>query len=228
MFFYGSSIGFIILLPLIAYAIYAQAMVSKTFNKYLRVSNAKGITGAEVARRILDAHGLNDVRIERIGGKLSDHYDPKSRVVRLSDDVYSKSSIASVSVGAHEVGHAIQHAEGYAPLNFRSFLAPIASFGSRYVMIIVFAGFIFNMLQLIDLGILFYSLALLFQIVTLPVEFNASSRALVNLADLNLLYDDEIYGSKKVLKAAAMTYVAAAAVSAGHLLRLIVLRNSRR
>ena len=224
----GSIMGFIFLLPLIAYAMYAQAMVSKTFNKYLRVSNTRGITGYEAARRILDAHGLHDVRIERIGGKLSDHYDPRSRVVRLSDAVYSNDSIASVSVGAHEVGHAIQHAEGYAPLNFRSFLAPVASFGSKYVMILVFAGFIFNMLQLIDLGILFYSLALLFQIVTLPVEFNASSRAIANLEDLNLVYEGEIAQSKKVLNAAAMTYVAATAVSAGQLLRLLLLRNRRR
>ncbi len=220
--------SFIFLLPLIAFAIYAQTMVSKTFNKYLRVSSAKGITGYDAARRILDAHGLQDVKIERIGGKLSDHYDPRTRVVRLSDAVYSNASIASVSVGAHEVGHAIQHDEGYVPLNFRSFLAPVASFGSKYVMILVFAGVIFDMLHLIELGILFYSLALLFQIVTLPVEFNASSRAIANLEDLNLVYEDEIVQSKKVLNAAAMTYVAATAVSAGQLLRLILLRNSRR
>ncbi|MBN2260991.1 MAG: zinc metallopeptidase [Clostridiales bacterium] len=228
MFFYGSSLGFIILLPLIAYAMYAQSMVTKTFNRYLKVPNTRGITGAETARKILDAHGLNDVKIVKIAGKLSDHYDPRSRTVSLSEAVYSGNSIASVSVGAHEVGHAIQHAEGYAPLNFRSLLAPVASFGSKYMMILVFAGFIFNILQLIDLGILFYALALLFQIVTLPVEFNASTRAIANLTDLGIVYDQEIIGSKTVLKAAAMTYVAAAAVSAGQLFRLILIRNSRR
>jgi Zn-dependent membrane protease YugP len=228
MFFYGTGYGFFILIPLIIYAMYTQNKVKRTFAKYLRLPARNGMTGYDVARRILDMNGLNDVQIERVKGRLSDHYDPRTRKVRLSEQVYSGNSIASVSVGAHEVGHAIQHATGYAPLKVRSLLAPVASFGSKYVWVLVFGGFIFNMPQLIDVGIFLYALALLFQIVTLPVEFNASSRAMMNLDELGLLQSDEIVHSKRVLNAAAMTYVAAAAVAAGQLLRLILLRNSRR
>lgn len=228
MFFLGGGLGFYILIPLIMYAMYTQSKVKQTFNRYLKVPNRRGMTGYEAARRILDVNGLSDVKIERVGGTLSDHYDPRTRTVRLSEPVYSGTSIASMSVGAHEVGHAIQHASGYAPLTFRSLLAPVASFGSRFVWILVLAGFFFNMLQLIDLGILFYSFALLFQIVTLPVEFNASARAMAHIDQLGLLTVEEMPSSKKVLNAAAMTYVAAAAVSAGQLFRLILLRNSRR
>lgn len=228
MFLGGSGLGFIILIPLIMYAMYTQSKVKSTFKKYLRVQTRSNMTGFEVARKILDANGLREIKIERVNGQLSDHYDPRSRTVRLSDAVYSGNSIASVSVGAHEVGHAIQHAEKYAALNFRSLLAPAASFGSKYVMFLVFGGFIFDMMNLVTLGIYLYALTLLFQVVTLPVEFNASTRAMGNLVDMGIIYDDEVRKSKEVLNAAAMTYVAAAAVSAGQLLRLILLRNSRR
>jgi hypothetical protein len=228
MFYYGGFSGYLLLLPLIMYAMYTQSKVKRTFGQYLRVPNGRGMTGYETARRILDVNGLNDVQIEHAKGAMSDHYDPRTRTVRLSDAVYSGNSITSMSVGAHEVGHAIQHASGYAPLNFRSLLAPVASFGSKYVMFLVFAGFIFRILQLIDIGIAFYAIALLFQIVTLPVEFNASNRAMANMEELGLLDSGELVQSKRVLSAAAMTYVAATAVSAGQLLRLILLRNSRR
>lgn len=228
MFFYGSSLGFVILIPLIIYALYAQSMVKKTYNKYSRVGNYKKISGAETARKILDYHGLNDIKINKIGGVLSDHYNPRKKTINLSENVYSGRSIASVSVAAHEVGHAVQHQEAYTPLSLRSILAPVASFGSQFVWILVIAGLLFDMLQLIDLGILFYSVVLLFQIVTLPVEFNASSRAVMDLNELALIDSEEEVMAEKVLKAAAMTYVAAAAVSIGQLARLILLRNSRR
>jgi len=228
MFFYGSSLGFVILIPLIIYALYAQTMVKKIYTKYSRVGNYKRISGAETARIILDYHGLNDIKINKIGGVLSDHYNPREKTINLSENVYSGRSIASVSVAAHEVGHAIQHQESYTPLSIRSLLAPVASFGSKFVWLLVIAGLIFGMVQLIDLGILFYSVVLLFQMVTLPVEFNASSRAVIDLTELALIDSEEERMSEKVLKAAAMTYVAAAAVSIGQLARLILLRNSRR
>jgi len=228
MFIGGSSLGFIILVPMIIFAMVAQSRVNKTFNKYLRVPNSKNLSGYETARKILDAHGLYDIPIEKVGGHLSDHYDPRTRTVRLSEAVYSGRSVASSSVGAHEVGHALQHAEGYAPLAFRSLLAPVAQFGSKYMIFLIFMGFIFNILQLIDLGILFFALALLFQIVTLPVEFNASLRAIDNLNGMALVGEQDLRGSNEVLKAAAMTYVAAAAVSAAQLFRFILLRNARR
>ncbi|OPL08025.1 MAG: peptidase [delta proteobacterium ML8_F1] len=228
MFIYGSNLGFLLLIPMIIFAMYAQSKVTRTFNKYLRVPNSRNLSGYETARKILDAHGLYDVPIEKVGGHLSDHYDPRTRTVRLSEAVYSGRSVASSSVGAHEVGHALQHAEGYVPLKLRSLLAPAAQFGSKYMIFLIFMGFIFNILQLIDLGILFFSLALLFQIVTLPVEFNASLRAIDNLHHMALVGQEDLAGSNAVLKAAAMTYVAAAAVSAAQLFRFILLRNARR
>lgn len=228
MLYYGGISGYLFILPLIIYAMYAQNKVKQTFGKYLKVPNRKGMTGYDTARRILDVNGLSDVKIEQVSGVMSDHYDPRTRTVRLSNAVYSGNSITSMSVGAHEVGHAIQHANGYTPLSIRSLLAPVASFGSRYVMILVLAGFFFRILQLIDLGIIFYTFAVLFQIVTLPVEFNASKRAMESMDQLGLLDSGELVHSRQVLNAAAMTYVAATAVAAGQLLRLILLRNSRR
>ncbi len=220
--------GLIYLLPAFALAIYAQYKVKSTFSKYLKVPTQKGVTGYETARRILDHNDLSNVDIQIIPGDLSDHYDPRKRVVRLSDKVARGNSIASVSVAAHETGHAIQHANNYAPLSIRSMLAPAASFSMNFVWVLVFAGLFLKMYGFITIGIILYTVAILFQIVTLPVEFNASSRALVQLEDLGIVNSIERDKSKRVLNAAALTYVAAAAVSLAQLLRLIILRNNRR
>lgn len=219
---------FIALIIGIAVSMYAQFKVQRNFEEYSKLQSRSGMTGAQVARIILDRRGVYDVDVQPVAGVLTDHYDPSSKTVRLSQEVYDKTSIAAVSVAAHEVGHAIQHNEQYAFLNFRSLLAPIASFTSKFVYILIFAGFAFEIMRLVDLGIIFFFLAFLFQIITLPVEFNASKRALYNLEDYGLLASDEIGSSKKVLSAAALTYVATTAVSALNLIRLILLRNSRR
>ncbi|SCY85376.1 zinc metallopeptidase [Alkaliphilus peptidifermentans] len=218
---------YIILIPAIIFAFYAQSKVKSTFNKYLRVSTRKGYTGYDVARQILDTNGLQDVPVEQVSGHLTDHYDPRKRTVRLSSDVYRGSSIASVSVAAHEVGHALQHAKGYVPLSIRNSIYPVASFGSSAAWFFIIAGFIFAP-ALIDIGILLFTAAVLFQVVTLPVEFNASSRAMKLLDSNGFITSDEFSGSQKVLKAAALTYVAAMATAVAQLLRLIILRNRRR
>jgi len=216
------------MIPFLIFTFYAQHKVKSTFKKYTQVRNRKGLSGAEVANMLIQRNGLTDVSVERSNrGQLSDHYDPRSKTVRLSPEVYSGQSMSAVSVAAHEVGHAIQHAKAYAPLKFRSILAPAASFASRSVMFIVIGGFIFGITGLIDLGIIIFSIVILFQIVTLPVEFNASSRALTQLESQGIVYTDEISDSKKVLNAAALTYVAAAAASVGHLIRLLILRDRR-
>lgn len=225
--YYGFGPGMIFLLPAIILAMYAQAKVRGTFNKYLQVSNRKGYTGAQVARAILDRNGLRDVDVEYIGGHLSDHYDPRVKVLRLSPQVFNGTSIASISVAAHEAGHAIQHGVGYVPLTMRNTLAPIASFGSQAVWMLVFGGFILGWTGLIDLGILLYMAAVAFQIITLPVEFNASSRAIEQLEIGGFITSEEIRPSRKVLNAAALTYVAAMAVSVAQLIRLLLLRNRR-
>ena len=220
--------SYIIMLPFLIFTMYAQNRVKSTFRKYLQVPNRKGLTGFDVARMILDRNGLSNIQIERsTRGSLSDHYDPMKKVVRLSNEVYSGRSISSISVAAHEVGHAIQHSQAYMPLTFRSMLAPVASIASKSVFMIIFAGIIFGITGLIDLGIIVFSVVLIFQIVTLPVEFNASSRALVQLRSQGLVYDDEIINSKRVLNAAALTYVAAVAASVGQLMRLLLIRGSR-
>ena len=219
--------GIIYLIPAIIFAMYAQNKVKTTFAKYLKVAARKGYTGREVARTILDDHNLRDVPVEMAQGYLSDHYDPKNRVMRLSKEVYQGTSVAAVSVAAHEVGHALQHAGGYAPLTIRNSIFPIASFGSSMAWFFVIGGFIFNSLNLIDVGILLYLAAVIFQVVTLPVEFNASTRAMQLLGSNGFITKDEETHSKKVLNAAALTYVAAMATALAQLLRLIALRNRR-
>lgn len=224
----GYYASYIVMIPFLIFAMYAQGKVKSTFAKYLKVGNKRNLTGYEVARTILDRNGLNNVKVELSNrGMLSDHYDPRAKVVRLSNEVYSGRTMSSISVAAHEVGHAIQHANAYAPLAFRSMLAPVASIASRSVMFIVILGLIFGMTGLIDIGIMVFLVVILFQTITLPVEFNASSRALVQLKEQGLVYDDEITHSKKVLNAAALTYVAAVATSVGQLIRLLILRGSR-
>ncbi|HPL53832.1 MAG TPA: zinc metallopeptidase [Bacillota bacterium] len=224
---YGFDSTYLLVLPAIILAAYAQSKVSTTFNKYLRVRNSYGYTGYEAARRILDANGLQDVPVERIGGRLSDHYDPRKRILRLSQDVYGSNSLASVGVAAHECGHAIQHSEGYAPLAVRNAIAPIASFGSQAAWLFVIAGFIFNWLGLIDLGILLFAAAVAFQVITLPVELNASKRAIVLFESNGLVPADEIEPSREVLRAAALTYVAATFAAILQLIRLLVIRGRR-
>lgn len=224
--FYSSS-WFVFVLPALLFAGYAQMKISSTFNKYLKISSNTGMSGAQIARQILDRNGLNHVTVEHVRGNLTDHYDPRTKVVRLSDNVYRGSSIAAMSVAAHEVGHAIQHAEGYYPLIIRSNIAPIANFGSRMVWIFVILGFVINSLSLINLGIILFLAAVLFQIVTLPVEFNASRRALVQLEN-GVASREVLKPAKKVLSAAALTYVAATLVAVAELLRLLAITNRRR
>jgi Zn-dependent membrane protease YugP len=219
--------SFIILIPMLIFAMWAQSRVSTTFNKYLKVAASRNLTGAQVARLILDQNGLNDVEVEMVRGKLSDHYDPRSRKVRLSQEVFRGDSISSVSVAAHECGHALQHSLGYTPLQIRSLLAPVAQFGSKFVWFLIMGGLVLGYLQLFDIGIMIYAVILLFQVVTLPVEFNASSRALTQMNEFGIVYGNEQELAKKVLNAAAMTYVAAVAVSLGELIRLILLRGNR-
>ncbi len=216
---------YILILPAIILAAYAQSKVNSTFNKYLRVRNSYGYTGYDVARRILDINGLQNVPIELVGGKLSDHYDPRKRVLRLSQDVYNSNSIASVGVAAHECGHAIQHLEGYAPLIIRNAIAPVASFGSQAAWLFILAGFIFSWTGLINIGILLFSAAVAFQVITLPVEFNASSRATALLEGNGLVPSNEIGPAKEVLRAAALTYVAATFAAIMQLVRLLVIRG---
>ncbi len=223
--FYNTS--FIIIIPFMLIAMWAQSNVKNTYKKFLRVNSYRGMTGQEVAKTILLRNGINDVSVEMVSGIMSDHYDPRSNAVRLSRDVFMGTSISSVSIAAHEVGHAIQHAYGYAPLKFRTAILPLASFGSSSAFFFVFIGMLFNSVFLMDFGIWFFTAAVIFQIITLPVEFNASARAIVQLEQNNLLSEDEILGSKKVLKAAALTYVAATAIALAQLLRLLLLRNSR-
>ncbi|MBZ2173928.1 zinc metallopeptidase [Schnuerera sp. xch1] len=228
--FYGSGIGgnwFLLLMLALILSAYAQYKVSSSFNKYLKVPSRSGYSGREVARIILDRNGLNHVKIETIGGNLTDHYDPRSEVLRLSRKVYNGSSLAAVSVAAHEVGHAIQHGEGYFPLILRNNIAPIASISSRFVWILIVLGFVISPF-LLEVGIILYLAIVLFQVITLPVEFNASKRALLQLEENGVVYSDEIDSSKKVLSAAALTYVAATLVSFIQLLRLLSISGRRR
>lgn len=221
---YFGDIGFLLVLPAIIFAMYAQTKVNSTFNKYLKKASASGYTGYQVARTILDRNGLSDVEIEMVRGKLSDHYDPRKRVLRLSQDVYQRSSVASVGVAAHEVGHAIQHAEGYFPLLLRNNIAPIAGFGARFVWLLVFAGFILGIGDLVYGGVILYLAVVAFQVITLPVEFNASNRAIGELSN-GIIADVDMKPTKKVLSAAALTYVAATLVGIAQLIRLVLLAN---
>lgn len=219
----------IILLPTIILTIYAQGKVKSSFAKYLGVPTQRGYTGVQVARNLLDQNGLHDIPIEIARGRLTDHYDPRNKVLRLSEEVYQGKSIASVSVAAHEVGHAIQHANGYAPLSFRNAIFPLARFGSSTAWYFIIIGLLIpNMVGLLDIGILLFSAAVVFQLVTLPVEFNASNRALKLLDANHFIMEDEKQGAHSVLKAAALTYIAAMAAGIAQLLRLIILRNNRR
>ena len=218
----------IVLIPAIILAMYAQSKVKSTYEKYVRIASQKGYTGAEAARAILDRNGLTDVRIEHIRGTLSDHYDPRTRVLRLSDMVYRGNSISSSAIAAHEVGHAIQHARDYAPLRFRNAIVPVVNFASNLSWLFILAGLFLSFTGLIDIGIILFTGSVVFQIVTLTVEFNASSRALDELESVGVLTREEIPHSKKVLDAAALTYVAATATAVAQLVRLLLLRERSR
>lgn len=218
----------LILIPAILLTMYAQAKIQKEYSTYLRVRASRGYTGAQVARLILDKNGLPDVPVQMSRGELSDHYDPRSRQVRLSQNVYNGTSLAANAIAAHEVGHAIQHSKAYFPLTLRSTLVPLVNFASYAAMPIILAGLFFAEFNgLLNIGIWLFSLTVLFQLVTLPVEFDASRRAMRQLEQEGILVGTELPQSRKVLSAAALTYVAAAASAISQLMRLIMIRNSR-
>lgn len=209
----------------------ASARVKGTFNKYSQLRSMSGMNGAQVAQRVLQAAGIYDVQVRHVSGSLTDHYDPRTKTVNLSDPVYNATSVAALGVAAHECGHAIQHAKSYAPLSIRSALVPIANFGSMLAWPVILIGLLFNTRSsglIIDIGILLFSTAVLFQLVTLPVEFDASRRALVMLRTQGILADDELRYTRRVLKSAALTYVASAAAAILQLLRIILITNGRR
>jgi len=219
--------GYSLVLISLVICLIVQINIKSTYSRYRDVRSDRNISGAEAARRILDANGLYNVQIQQIGGELTDHFDPRTNVVSLSTDVFHGTSLASVGVAAHEVGHAIQHAQGYAPIRIRSAIVPVTNIGSRLFYPVILLGMILGMPQLLDVGIILFSLVVVFQFVTLPVEFNASSRALASLEQLGILGSDELHGSRKVLSAAALTYVAALVTSLLQLIRLLALRNRR-
>lgn len=224
-FYYDSTM--IILIPALIISLWAQTKISSTFNKYSKVNSLNGYSGAQVARMLLDNSGLYDIPIEMVGGNLSDHYDPKNRVLRLSQQVFHGTSVASIGVAAHEVGHAIQHKTSYSPLIIRNSIVPVVNIGSNFSWILFFLGIVMNQQPLVTIGILLFSGVVIFQLITLPVEFDASSRALKILEERSILYRDEVMGAKKVLNAAAMTYVAATLMAISQLIRLIAISNRR-
>lgn len=222
---------YILVLAGVAISMMASAKMRSTFQRYSRVRSRSGMTGREAAERLLRSQGIYDVRVEHVSGNLTDHFDPRNKVLRLSDATYNSASVAAIGVAAHECGHAVQHAKGYTPLSIRSALVPVVNFGSAVSWPLIFAGLLINSrsaVMMLNLGILAFSLSVLFQIVTLPVEFNASNRALRILGDTGMLYPDEVRDTRKVLTAAALTYVAGAAAAILQLLRLLLITNSRR
>lgn len=227
MFFYR-DVSFLLLIPALILTLYAQLKVTTTFQQFSRVRAKTGLTGAQVARLILDKNGLTDVRIEQISGSLSDHYDPRSRVLRLSPEVFARSSLSSLGIAAHETGHAIQHDQGYIPLKIRHSILPAANFGSTAGIYIFMFGLLFRSPYLMDFGIVAFTAVVLFQLVTLPVEYNASSQAIKLLVADAYIEQDEVLNTKKVLNAAALTYVAATAMAIFQLFRLLLIRGNRR
>ena len=228
MFYYLDWTYIVLVLPAVIFSIWASASVKTTFKKYSGVSNRAGLTGAEVARRILCENGLYDIKVVQCLGNLSDHYDPKARVVRLSESTYSSTSSAAIGVAAHEVGHAIQHAKGYIPLKLRNAIVPVTNIGSRLSMPLIFIGILLSgvgeiFALMAYIGVACFSLCAIFQLLTLPTEFNASRRAMKMIKEGGFLTAEETVGAKRVLRAAAMTYVAALAVSLTQFLRLFLI-----
>lgn len=234
MFFLYDPLYLILVLPAILFAMIASASVNSTFEKYQKQLSRRRITGAEAARQVLDSHGLHDVPIRMVSGKLSDHYDPRDNTVYLSEAVHNSTSTAAIGVAAHEAGHAAQHAENYLPIKIRSAIIPATNIGSRLAVPLILIGLLFGAWNgnyvLAYIGVICFSLTALFQLVTLPTEFNASARAMKSLERGGILTGDELKGARKVLTAAAMTYVAALAVSLAQLLRILIIvaGNSRR
>lgn len=227
-FYYFDTYYWIILVPAMLIALLAQINVSSTFNRYSRIASRRGLTGAQAAEEVLKVHGVYGVRITRVSGKLTDHYDPRTNTIRLSDAVYGSTSIASVGVAAHEAGHAVQYAQEYGPIKLRGAIIPVCNFSSQISILLIILGFVLYSRPLFAVGVVLFAVAAFFQVVTLPVEFNASRRAIQSLQDTHMLDDQELRGAKKVLGAAAMTYVAALLVSIAQLLRYILAFNSRR
>lgn len=227
-YYYGiDSLYLILVVPAIIIAIWSQIKVKSTFSKYSGYRS--DISGADAARRVLEANGVTGVTIERVQGSLTDHYDPRTNVIRLSESVYDSYNISAVGVAAHEAGHAVQYATGYTPIKVRSFILPISNLGSQLSLPLLLIGLLFNFYIFVRLGVIFFCVALFFQLVTLPIEFNASRRAITTIAQNNiLLTDDDIKGAKRVLSAAAMTYIAAILVSLAQLIRLLAITNRRR
>ena len=226
MFFDTSYLIFV--LPTLFLAMWAQAKVSSTYAKYGKIRSMRGITGAEVAERILRQNGVHNVTVERVAGNLTDHFDPRTNVIRLSETVYGSSSVAALGVAAHETGHALQHNQGYFPIKMRNAVLPVANLGSQAAFPLVLIGLLLSSGVMVDIGIILFGAVVLFQLFTLPVEFDASRRAIAVLDSEAFLEDDELKGAKKVLTAAAMTYVAAAATAIGNLLRLLYISGRRR
>ena len=220
----------VLVIPAMIIAGIAQFKVKSTFNKFSKIRNVKNVTGAYAAQAVLSYYGISDVKIERVSGKLSDHYDPKTKVIRLSDSVFSSNSVAAIGVACHEAGHAAQHAEDYAPIKIRNSIIPVCNIGSHLGIPLALAGLLFTFPPLVYIGLALYAGILVFHLVTLPVEFNASRRAISVIEATSLLYDDEIDGAKKVLSAAAMTYVASMLVALANFLRIAlrILGSSRR
>ena len=231
---YGFDISYLVLvLPCILFSLWASSSVKSTFNRYSKVYSSRRITGAQAAQRVLSANGVTGVRIEQVRGNLTDHFDPSTNVIRLSDSVYNSTSVAAIGVACHEAGHAVQYAQHYAPIKLRAAIIPLTNFGSRLAMPLILVGILLSSLSyfgtmFVYLGIAAFSLSLVFQLITLPVEFNASRRAMEAIEHANILTEEEQRGARKTLTAAAMTYVAATAVSLAQLLRLIPISGGRR
>ena len=228
MYFFYDPVYMMMLLPVLAITIYAQAKVSSNFNRYSKVTNSRRLTGAQAAEAVLRQHGIYDVRIERVAGNLTDHYDPRTNVIRLSQQVYDSPTIAAVGVAAHEAGHAVQYAQAYAPIKIRAALIPVTQLGSQFGVILLILGILLSFEPLFLVGILLFSFTTLFQLVTLPVEFNASHRAMETIDSAGLLTGEEVKGARKVLSAAALTYVAALLMSIVQLLRFVLMFAGRR
>jgi len=227
MYYYSDIYYLILVVPALIIAMIAQAKVQSTYKKYSKIASQRGYTAADITRRILDDNGLYDIRVEGVSGNLTDHYDPKAGVIRLSETVRNSTSVAAIGVAAHEAGHAVQRKESYAPIRVRNAILPVVQFASYAAIPLALIGYIFGSV-LMSVGIVLFASTVLFQLVTLPVEFDASRRALETLNTSGYLYGDELKGAKKVLSAAAMTYVASALVALMNLLRLVLLFNNRR
>lgn len=228
-YFFGIDITYIIfIIPALLFGIWAQISVQSAFSKYSRVPSARGYTGAEVAKLLLEQNGIYDVTIRHISGSLTDNFNPREKTLNLSDDVYNSTSVAAIGVAAHETGHAIQHAVGYRPIKWREAIIPVTQLGSWAYFPIILLGIVFSSQTLVNVGILLFATIALFQLVTLPVEFNASNRAIATLENNEILYGNEITGAKSVLRAAALTYVAALVSALAQLLRLLVIFGGRR